>query len=133
MPHALFTTGFALSIAGLMLSTSLGCSSDDDHDDGDGHGGTASHEIPAECQPIRDACHEKDVGEGRVHECHETSHNGTAADCTPIHDECVQVCNEAPFPDADAGHGGSGGTGGADHGGSGGMGGMDHGGSGGTG
>ena len=126
-----------LAVSGLALATLTGCSSDDGDgtggDGGGGAGGSHSHDdLPAECEAIRDACHPKDVGVGRVSECHTISHDGVAQACADVEEECIQVCNDAPAPDggAHSDYGGAGGMGGTDHGG---MAGMDHGGSGGTG
>ena len=72
------------------------CSShDDDHSHGDG--GTGGHVSPyAACQTIIDACHEYDVGEGPVHDCHDLAHDAKGeGDCTPKKDDCLKTCAAA--------------------------------------
>ncbi|WP_146653862.1 hypothetical protein [Labilithrix luteola] len=69
------------------------CSSDDDHS----HSETGGHTSPfASCQTIIDACHELDVGEGPIHDCHEIGHDATEAtgdgECVAKKDECLKTC-----------------------------------------
>lgn len=53
------------------------------------------------CQKIITACHMYDVGEGEVHECHETGHDAKSdSDCVPKLSECERICAAAA---ADAG------------------------------
>jgi hypothetical protein len=80
----------------LLAPLALGCSDDHDHDEDNGDGHT--HDDHPECMPIIEACHPKDVGEGRVNECHTIGHDGTAAECAEVEDECVAVCEAAPDP-----------------------------------
>jgi hypothetical protein len=68
------------------------CASDDGSDDG-----TGTSELPVQCVPIRDACHEKDPGDGgEISQCHETSHEGTGAECAEVSEECIALCDAAP-------------------------------------
>lgn len=72
------------------------CSSHtDDHEHTDG--GTGGHVSPyAACQTIIDACHEYDIGEGPVHDCHDLAHDAKSeADCTPKKDSCLATCKAA--------------------------------------
>ncbi len=58
------------------------------------------------CQLILDKCHELDVGEGDIHDCHETAHDATSdAPCQAAKAKCDTVCVEKP----DSGGGDSGG------------------------
>lgn len=52
------------------------------------------------CQVILHACHPLDVGEGDIHDCHETAHDNGAseANCASAKDRCLKVC----VPDAGA-------------------------------
>ena len=81
-----------------------GCS-DDDHDHSNNSGGHSSP-YPA-CNAITSSCHEVDVGEGEIHDCHDKAHAAKSdSDCTGIKDRCLQICAEAK---ADAGMTGDGG------------------------
>lgn len=85
------------------------CSSDDDDHS---HSETSGHTSPfASCQTIIDACHELDVGEGAIHDCHEIGHDATEAtgdsECVAKKDECLKTCvADAGTTDggSDAGH-----------------------------
>jgi hypothetical protein len=74
--------------------------SDDDHEE------NHEHQQPAECEAISDACHPVDTGQpGPIHDCHETGHDGTAAECQAASANCIALCEAAA---ADAGHDGGG-------------------------
>jgi hypothetical protein len=75
----------------LLLATPFiaGCS--DEHDDGHSHG-----ELPLECEEIRVACHEVDVGDpGEVNDCHQLAHDGHRDDCVAQQDTCIAICEAA--------------------------------------
>ena len=82
---------FALSI-----STAAGlyaCSDSHSHDESGDGGHTSAF---ASCQAIIDACHEYDVGEGPVHDCHDLAHDSTSeATCAPKKAECIAICAAA--------------------------------------
>lgn len=81
-------------VAGAWLMTLAGCSDDE--------GGGGGHMSPfPDCNEIAQTCHEVDVGEGEIHDCHEVGHDAKSeAECTPIKERCLQVCKAAA---ADAG------------------------------
>lgn len=82
-----------LSAAVLSTLAVVACS-DDDHDHGSSSGGHDSA-FPT-CKQIIDACHEVDIGEGAIHDCHDTAHDAKAdSDCTPTLSSCLQTCNAA--------------------------------------
>ena len=103
------TKALAMAMATMAAATFAwtGC---DSHDEG-GHSGTSgsgghSSPYPA-CNEITNACHEVDVGEGEIHDCHDKAHAATSdSDCTGIKDRCLQICAEAKV---DAGVSGDGG------------------------
>ena len=93
-----------------VFALAQGCSSSDDTksntSSSSGENGEPTSPFPS-CQAILHACHPLDVGEGAIHDCHETAHdNGTEAKCAAAKDQCLKVC----VPDAgtssttDAGH-----------------------------
>ena len=88
-----------MAAAAVATFVSLGC---DDHDDGDhSHTGGGHESAYPSCKAVSGACHEVDVGEGRIHECHEIAHSAKSDDdCAAVKDECLQVCEAAS---ADAG------------------------------
>ena len=56
------------------------------------------------CQAILHACHPLDVGEGAIHDCHETAHDdGTEAKCAAAKDHCLEVCVSDAGAPADGG------------------------------
>jgi len=58
-----------------------------------------SSPFPA-CDAIIKRCHELDVGEGPIHDCHDLGHDAESdAECVPKRDECLRIC----VPSADAG------------------------------
>ncbi|HVJ93284.1 MAG TPA: hypothetical protein VM580_25965, partial [Labilithrix sp.] len=102
---------WTMSVVAAATFASMGC---DDHDDGDhdhtdgGHGS----EYPS-CNAISEACHEVDIGEGRIHECHEVAHSAKSdSDCSGVKNECVTTCAAAK---ADAGSSTDAGDGGGEH------------------
>lgn len=45
------------------------------------------------CNAITQACHEFDVGEGPVHDCHELGHDSTSDEpCAAKKDACLALC-----------------------------------------
>ena len=104
----------AIATAAAAAFVWTGCDSHDEH----GHAGgdaASGHTSPyPACNEITQACHEVDVGEGEIHDCHDKAHAAKSeSDCTPIKDRCLQVCAEAK---ADAGVTGDGGEHGGDSG-----------------
>ena len=88
----------AMAGAGL---TACESSHDDNHAHTHGDGGEEYIDfcaLPASCQAIVLACHEKDDGTpGEVHDCHETAHDqGTDSACKAVQSSCVTKCNAAP-------------------------------------
>lgn len=88
-----------------MAAASFAWTGCDSHEEG-GHNGSSGSSgghtsaYPA-CNEITQACHEVDVGEGEIHDCHDKAHSATSeADCTPVKDRCLQICAAAK---ADAG------------------------------
>ncbi len=78
---------------------------DDHDDDGHTHGSDKTvHDSPyPTCKAIIEVCHEVDTGEETpMHACHDKAHDAKSdSDCTPIKDNCLQVCKAAA---ADGGH-----------------------------
>lgn len=112
------STGAKLLAFALVLSAAagawVGCD-DHDHDDGHSHeDGGSSHTSPyPSCQAITSACHEVDVGDGPIHDCHDKAHAAKSdSDCAPIKDNCVQICQAAAADGGAHGDGGAGGDGG---------------------
>ncbi len=60
----------------------------DDADADDGH----SQDEPQVCKDISSVCHDLDTGSGTAHDCHEQAHDGDAAVCEMIRDECLAFC-----------------------------------------
>lgn len=46
------------------------------------------------CERVYEACHEKDTGSGKPHECHEAAEEEGVTDdaCAAIEDECLEAC-----------------------------------------
>lgn len=46
------------------------------------------------CDRIVEACHPKDTGSGKPHDCHESAEATTATDaeCAKIEDDCLTAC-----------------------------------------
>lgn len=78
------------------------------HDDDDGHG----HNVPTDeagghtspypsCNAITQACHKFDVGEGKIHDCHELAHGATSdAPCAVEKTACLALCVDEAGSDA---------------------------------
>ncbi len=98
-----------ISVAAIAAITlAFGCSSKTNPtpaaDAGEGH----TSPYPT-CQLILDKCHELDVGEGDIHECHETAHDATSdAPCQAAKAKCDTVCVEKPDGGSDSGGGDAG-------------------------
>ena len=75
---------------------------------------TACDSTPATtyCTDIIDACHTVDPGTGPISVCHELAHELVEADCEPVHDDCVALCEAAPDVDAAVDEGDAGADGG---------------------
>jgi hypothetical protein len=92
-------------VLALSVSTSAGlyaCSDSHSHDESSDGGHTSEF---ASCQAIIDACHEYDVGEGPVHDCHDLAHDSTSeATCAAKKTSCLATCAaagaDASTPDA---------------------------------
>jgi len=99
------TMTLVAAIATMAMATFAwtGCDSDDEkggQTTTDAGGGGHTSPYPA-CNAITSSCHEVDVGEGEIHDCHDKAHAAKSeADCTGIKDRCLQICAEAK---ADAG------------------------------
>ena len=66
-------------------------------------GGLHSSPYPA-CDAIIKACFAKDLGEGKVSECHGLGHNAKSdAPCVAEKDACIAACDAAVLPGVDAG------------------------------
>jgi hypothetical protein len=92
-------------VAALATATFVwtGC---DSHDEHAAPAGGHTSPYPA-CNEITQSCHEVDIGEGPIHDCHDKAHAAKSdGDCTPIKDNCLRICAEAK---ADAGGGRDGG------------------------
>ena len=79
-----------------------GCSSSSDNTSSSSSSGYTDHSsrYPT-CDQIIKACHPYDIGEGRIHDCHDQGHEAKSdADCTPVKDLCLSACAAAA---ADAG------------------------------
>ncbi|MDF2693427.1 MAG: hypothetical protein K0S65_1810 [Labilithrix sp.] len=88
----------ALVMATTAAATFVGTGCDDHDDDDHSHAGDAGgHTSPyPSCNAITQACHEVDVGEGPIHDCHDQAHGAKSdSDCAPIKDQCLQICAEA--------------------------------------
>lgn len=87
-----FLPFFALALAGCPDNTPPATDGGVDahaHEDDAGGGGGLS------CERIIGACHDVDIGTGRIAECHDTAHDAasTEATCAAIVDECVMICS----------------------------------------
>lgn len=76
----------------------IGCGDDHAH----GTDGRAGHTSPyPSCNEITTNCHQVDVGEGPIHDCHDLAHAAKSeADCAPRKQACLRICADAR---ADAG------------------------------
>ncbi len=101
------------ALAAIALFALGACGDEHGHDD-DGH----SHgKMPAECQAIIDACHDKDTGDpGPLNDCHTIGHDGKKDACIAAGTStsfggtsCPAVCVAAPIPDGGTHHGFDGG------------------------
>ena len=83
----------AMATAAAATFAWTGC---DSHDEGD-HGTSGGHTSPyPACNEITASCHEVDIGEGAIHDCHDTAHAAKSdSDCTGIKDNCLKICAEA--------------------------------------
>jgi hypothetical protein len=99
----------ALATAVFASAAVTGCEGDDDHSHDHNNTSGGGHTSPyADCNAITQACHEVDVGDGPIHDCHDKAHAAKSeADCTPIKDNCLAICAAAKN-DAGSGGGGSG-------------------------
>lgn len=92
-----FKLFLAASAAVAMFALAQGCSSSDDKtssssSSSSGENGEPTSPFPS-CQEILHACHPLDVGEGPIHDCHETAHDdGTEAKCAAAKDQCLKTC-----------------------------------------
>ena len=73
----------------LLASTAITVACDDDEE---GEHGT---DEPPICKEISEACHDLDTGPGMAQDCHLTAHEGDAAECEMVHDECIAFCTGA--------------------------------------
>jgi hypothetical protein len=104
----------ALATAVIGSAVATGCDGDDDHSHSHGTSGGGHTSSYPDCNAIIEACHEVDVGEGPIHDCHDKAHAATSeADCTPIKDNCLAICSAAKN---DAGGGSSSGEDSGTHG-----------------
>lgn len=87
-----------VALALLTAAAWMGCHSHDE----DSHTTPTGHTSPyPACNAILEACHQFDIGEGPIHNCHETGHDAKSdSDCTPVKEACLQLCAAAK---ADAG------------------------------
>lgn len=90
----------------------------------DSHSDDHDHTVPTDeagghtspypsCNAITQACHEFDVGEGEIHDCHEVGHDSTSDEpCAAVKAKCLALCVAEAGTDggteaaADAGHDG---------------------------
>jgi hypothetical protein len=80
----------------------------DSHTDGHDHtvptdeAGGHTSPFPT-CQKIIDACHEYDIGEGEVHDCHEVGHDAKDdTSCSAKLADCTRICAAAGADAGDA-------------------------------
>jgi hypothetical protein len=102
MRHVISLAARAVALVAIAGASSVACNSSTDgaapaHDAG-GEEYVDFCGLPASCQAIVLACHEKDDGTpGEVHDCHETAHDqGTDTGCKAVQTSCVAKCNAAP-------------------------------------
>lgn len=97
------TLAFVMTTIAAAAFAWTGCDSSDD--DEHAHAGGNGHTSPyPACNAITSACHEVDVGEGEIHECHDKAHAAKSdSDCTGIEERCVDICGQAKA-DAGASH-----------------------------
>ncbi len=89
-------TAAAIAVIGLSVAA---CSDDAKTTAAKGDGGHTSP-YPS-CHAITQSCHEVDVGDGPIHDCHDKAHGAAGeADCSGIKESCLRICAEAK---ADAG------------------------------
>jgi hypothetical protein len=72
----------------LLASTAITVACDDDEE------GEHGEDEPPICKEISEACHDlgSDMGPAMARDCHVTAHDGDAAECEMIHDECIAFC-----------------------------------------
>jgi hypothetical protein len=87
----------ALALASVVMASAAAAGCDgDEHDHSHGTSGGAHTSPYPDCNAITQACHEVDVGEGPIHDCHERAHAAKSeADCTPMKDDCLAICAAA--------------------------------------
>jgi hypothetical protein len=104
MTFKLLLTASAVGLFALVY----GCSRDDKSSSSSSSGETENGEPTSpfpSCQAILHACHPLDVGEGDIHDCHETAHdNATEAKCAAAKDNCLKICVPDAGASGDAGH-----------------------------
>jgi hypothetical protein len=107
-----FSTGAKLLGLALTMTAATfawtGCDDDHDHDDGS-HGHTdGGHGSPyPSCAAITGACHEVDIGDGPIHECHDKAHGADSDSvCAPLKDNCLKICGDARADGGTAEHDG---------------------------
>jgi hypothetical protein len=78
---------FALAL--LLPFTSVGCGDDEDK-------AADPHEnVAPDCADILKACHDKDPGEGPIHDCHNVAEANNATACAEDKPGCLSACAEA--------------------------------------
>lgn len=97
----------ALSLVAGALAMNVTACSDEDNGAGQSNTGGGHMSPFPDCNEIAQTCHEVDVGEGEIHDCHEIGHDAKSeAECTPVKEHCLAICRAAA---ADAGAEGDGG------------------------
>ncbi len=92
-----------MATGALVATTYFGAACTDDHTHSDADGGAHTSAFP-DCQAIIDVCHEVDVGEGAIHDCHELAHDSTSNEsCTAKKAECFATCSAGEDGGAEAG------------------------------
>ena len=92
-PNGVVATLLVAAIVGTGMLGSAGCH-DDDHSHDTATGGHTSP-YPS-CNEITQSCHEVDVGDGPIHDCHDKAHAATGeADCSGIKAACLALCAAA--------------------------------------
>lgn len=95
---------WAAAVLGLCVLAA--CEEGHSHDDNPGD----HHDLTSEaCQEIMDVCHDVDIGEGEIVECHDIAHEDVHEDCVAEQDRCISLCEAAAADggehhDEDGGH-----------------------------
>jgi hypothetical protein len=96
----------ALLAAASLAVTLMGPTACSDHHAGSSGStsGSTGHTSPfPSCNEITQSCHSVDVGDGPIHDCHDTAHAATGdGDCASVKDSCLKLCADAKI---DAGGG----------------------------